>query len=104
MATLDKLARNQSRLPEPGRTLTNARSLEALDRLRDAETEYRALSNYYICMEARTRDALLLGRLGEPLVARKFFEQVVKASKAGGVVLSPEDWVKVAQRNLKPTP
>jgi hypothetical protein len=51
---------------------------------------------------ARARYALLLQKMEEPLVAKRLFEQVVKASKARGVVLSAEDrkWIKVAQKNL----
>ena len=82
--------------------LTYARSLEALGQYREAETEYQALSGYFVGTEARTRYALLMQKMGEPIVAKRLFEQVVKASKARGVVLSPDDWewIKVAQKNI----
>lgn len=100
--TLDKLRAAHPKYQNQDAHLTYARSIEMQGRLREAEDEYRALSGYYVGMEARARYALLLQKLGEPLVAKRLFDQLVKASKARGVVLSPEDreWIKIAQKNI----
>lgn len=101
MATLDKLRTLHPKYQNQDAHLTYARALEALNRLTEAEQEYRALNHYYIGVEARTRYGLLLLKLGQPEAAKPLFEDVVRASKARGIVLSPsdKDWVKVAQRN-----
>lgn len=101
MATLDRLRAAHPDYQNQDAHLTYARALEKDGRLQDAATEYEALSGYFVGMEARTRYALLLQKLGEPIEARKLLSEVVRASKAPGVVLSPDDreWVKVAQRN-----
>jgi hypothetical protein len=80
--------------------LTFARSLEAQDKLRDAEVEYRELVSYFVGMEARARYGLLLQRLGEPIAAKQQFEDVLKASKMRGVSLSDDDheWIRVARK------
>jgi hypothetical protein len=82
--------------------LTFTRALEAQGRLDEAEIEYRALADYYVGLEARTRYALLLQKLGDPASARKLLEGVIRASRARGVALTREDreWLKVAQRNV----
>jgi hypothetical protein len=81
--------------------LTYARALEALNRLDAAEIEYRALAGYFVGLEARTRYALLLLRLGEPEKAKRLFDDVVRAGKARGVVLTEADrqWLRVALKN-----
>lgn len=101
-ATLEKLRALHPTYQNQDAHLTYARALEAQDRLKEAESEYRALAGYYIGVEARTRYALLLQKLGQPAEARPMFEEVLRASKARGIVLTPADkeWVKVAQRNL----
>ncbi len=100
-ATLDQLRTAHPDYQHQDAHLTYARALEAQDRLRDAETEYRAVAGYFVGMEARTRYAVLLQRLGEPVAAKRLFEEVIRASKARGVVLSEDDhdWVRVAQQN-----
>jgi hypothetical protein len=100
--TLHKLREANPEYQNQDAHLTFARALEAQGRLQEAEVEYRALSGYFIGLEARTRYALLEQKLGDPAAARKLFENVVRASKARGVVLSREDgdWAKVARRNL----
>lgn len=102
LETLDRLRSAHPNYQNQDGHLTYARSLEAQGRLREAETEYRSLSDYYIGMEARARYALLLQKMEEPLLAKRLFEQIVKASKARGIVLSPDDreWVRLAQKNL----
>jgi len=101
MATLDRLRTAHPDYQHQDAHLTYARALEKEGRLQDAASEYAALAGYFVGMEARTRYALLLQKLGEPIEARKLLSEVVRASKAPGVVLSPDDreWVKVAQRN-----
>lgn len=101
MATLDRIRAANPEYENQDAHLIYARALEKVGRLSDALTEYEALSGYFVGMEARTRHALLVQKLGEPIEARKLLGEVVRASKAPGVVLSPDDreWVKVAQRN-----
>ena len=64
--------------------------------------EYRALAGYFVGLEARARYGLLLQKTGDPAGARKLFDEVVRASEARGVVLTPEDhdWARVAKRNI----
>jgi hypothetical protein len=102
VATLDKLRAAHPDYQSQDAHMTYARALEAQDRLREAEGEYRALSAYFIGLEARTRHALVLLRMGEPAAAKVLFADIVHASKARGIVLSDEDreWVRVARRNL----
>lgn len=101
MATLDRLRAAHPDYEDQDAHRTYARALEKQGRLQDAMTEYKALSAYFVGMEARTRYALLLQKLGEPIEARRLMNEVVRASQARGVVLTPEDreWIKVAQRN-----
>jgi hypothetical protein len=97
--TLDRLRDTHPNYQHQDAHLTYARALEAQDRLGEAESEYRALATYFIGMEARTRHGLLLRRLGEPLAAKRVFDDVVRRSKARGVVLSDQDraWVRLAK-------
>lgn len=99
---LDDLRAKHPEYQNQGAHLTYARALEALDRLVEARAEYQALSGYFIGVEARTRYALLLDRLGEPLTARKLFEEVVRTSRARGIVLSDDDreWVRIAKARI----
>ncbi|MGO4685104.1 tetratricopeptide repeat protein [Hyphomicrobium sp. 2TAF46] len=99
--TLHKLRDANPEYQNQDAHLTFARALEAQGRLEEAEVEYRALAGYFIGLEARTRYALLQQKLGDPAAARKLFEDVIRASKARGVVLSREDrdWAKVARSN-----
>lgn len=101
LATLDRLRAAHPDYQDQDAHLTYARALEKDGRLQDAVTEYKALSGYFVGLEARTRYALMLQKLGEPIEARKLLSEVLRASKAPGVVLTPDDreWIKVAQRN-----
>lgn len=102
MEVLDRLRAAHPDLDHQEAHLTYARCLEELGRTTDAEAEYRALSAYYIGLEARTRYGLILQKKGQPEKARELFEQVVRASQARGIVLSDTDkkWLKVARSNL----
>ena len=64
---------------------------------------YRALAGYFVGLEARMRYALFLQRKGEPAEARHYFEEVIKASKTAGIVLTDDDkdWVRVARKNVQ---
>ncbi len=100
--TLDRLRRAHPDYQNQDGHLTYARAIELQGRLDEAEREYRALSVYFVGLEARARHAMLLQRLGEEGAARRLYEQIVKAAKARGVVLSEadRDWLRLAQRNL----
>lgn len=103
-AALDVLARLKAAHPNyqnQDAHLTFARSLEELGQLREAETEYRSLGRYFVGLEARGRHALLLRRLGEPAEARQLLDEIVRVSKARGVILSDGDreWVRLARNS-----
>jgi hypothetical protein len=80
-----------------------ARALEATGRTEDALHEYEAVSRYYAGFEARSRYALLLLKQGHVQPARELFQEVVRASGAKRVVVTPTDkeWIKVAKANLR---
>ena len=102
MEVLERLRTAHPDLDHQEAHLTYARCLEELGRTTEAEAEYRALSAYYIGLEARTRYGLNLQKKGQPEKARDLFQQVVRASQARGIVLSDDDkkWLKVARSNL----
>lgn len=104
-AAMDTLNKLRSADPDGSHAdahLVYASCLEDLGRLDDATAEFKALSAYYVGLEARTRYGLLLLRSGEPAAARRVFEDVARASTARGVVLTDADrgWLKVAKANL----
>ncbi len=78
-----------------------ARLQEAQGKLDEAAGEYAAVSRYFVGLEVRTRQGLLLLRRGEPQKAKALFEEVVRAAKARSIVLTDEDhaWLKVAKAN-----
>jgi hypothetical protein len=100
MATLDRLRAAHPDYQNQDAHLTYARALEILGRKREAEIEYRALIGYYAGMEARARYALLLRELGDPAAAQRLFEEIIRASKACGIALGPQDreWVRAAEK------
>lgn len=101
-ATLERLRDAHPKLQNQEAHLLYARTLEAQDRIAEAEEEYESLSGYYAGLEARTRYGLLLLRRGEIERARKLFEDVVKAANARRAIVteSDRDWLKVAKANL----
>jgi hypothetical protein len=101
-ATLERLRDAHPKLQNQEAHLLYARSLEAQDRLKEAEEEYQSLAGYYAGFEARTRYGLLLLRRGEIERARSQFEDVVKAAGARRVTVTEadRDWLKVAKANL----
>lgn len=102
LTTLDRLRAGNPDYQNQDAHLTYARALETIGREQEARQEYRAIAQYYVGTQARTRYALLLLKLGEPAAAKRLFEEVVRVSKARSVVLTDADreWVRVAQRNL----
>jgi hypothetical protein len=80
-----------------------ARGLEAAGRTEEALHEYEAVSRYYAGFEARSRYGLLLLKQGQIQPARELFQEVVRASGARRVVVTPQDkeWIKVAKANLR---
>lgn len=99
--TLNRLRSAHPNYQSADAHLTYARALEAQGRIQEADAEYRSLCGYSTSFEARTRYALLQQKLGEPVNARRLFEDVVRASKVRGVVLTADDreWIRVALRN-----
>lgn len=100
--TLTLFQNSHPRLQHAPAHLAYARLEEAKGDLQSALREYDSVSRYFVGLEARTRHALLLKRLGEPVRARAILDSVIKASRARGIVLSPADveWLKVARENL----
>jgi hypothetical protein len=80
-----------------------ARALETAGHTQDALKEYEEVSRYYAGFEARSRYALLLLKQGQVQTARELFQEVVRASSAKRVVVTPTDreWIKVAKANLR---
>ena len=101
-ATLSRLREAHPDYQNQDAHLTFARALEAQERNKEAVEEYRALAGYFVGLEARARYGLLLQKTGDPAGARKLFDEVVRASEARGVALTPEDrdWARVAKRNI----
>lgn len=101
-ATLDRLRAAHPNLEHAEGHLVYARVQEALGRMAEAEEEYESVSRYYLGLEARTRYGLLLLRRGSANKARSLFDEVVRASNARGVIMTPADreWAKVAKANL----
>lgn len=101
LATLDDLQAAHDQLDSSEGHLLYARALEALGRFPEAVAEYERVCGYYTGLEARTRFALLLLRLGEPNRAQALFSDVMRAGKSRGAVLTEADrkWLKVARAN-----
>jgi hypothetical protein len=83
--------------------LTYVRCMDDLGHVAEAETEYSALTRYYVGLEARTRYAQFLQKNGGEQKARALFEEVVRASNVQGVVLTDQDriWLKTARDELR---
>jgi hypothetical protein len=101
--TLNKLQEVQPNLRNQEAHLLLARALEATGHTNEALQEYEAVSRYYAGFEARSRFALLLLKQGRAQQARDLFQEVVRASKARPVVVTPADkeWIRVAKTNLR---
>ncbi|HZV20586.1 MAG TPA: tetratricopeptide repeat protein [Hyphomicrobiales bacterium] len=103
LATLDKLhgAQPEFRSQEAG--LLFARALEATGQIETALQEYDAVSRHYAGFEARSRYALLLLKQGQIEQARDLFQEVVRASSARHVAITPADreWIRIAKANLR---
>jgi hypothetical protein len=80
-----------------------ARALEATGHVDEALAEYEAVSRYYAGFEARSRYGLLLQKQGRAQQARELFQEVVRASSARPVAVTPGDkeWIRVAKTNLR---
>lgn len=82
--------------------LTYARALDELDRQAEAESEYRALADYYPGVEPLCRLALLLRRTGRQAEAQTLFDDVLRRlSRAPSHVRARQkEWVELAKQNL----
>jgi hypothetical protein len=101
--TLHKLQEVQPHLRNQEAHLLLARALEAAGRTQEALREYDAVSRYYAGFEARSRYGLLLLQQGRAQQARDLFQDVVRASKARRLLVTPADkeWIRVAKTNLR---
>lgn len=102
LETLDAIRQENPSYQDQDAHLTYARALQAQGNVHEACDEYRDLVAYATGLEARTRYALLLQKMDQPVQAKAIFEQVVRAGKASGAVLSEGDqqWLKVAKNQL----
>ncbi|MGO8955670.1 MAG: tetratricopeptide repeat protein [Rhodomicrobium sp.] len=103
LETLHKLDEVQPNLRNQEAHLLLARALEATGRTAEALDEYETVSRYYAGFEARSRYALLLLKQGRVQQAQELFREVVRASSARPVAVSPSDkeWIRVAKTNLR---
>jgi hypothetical protein len=101
--TLHKLQEAHPDLRNQETHLLLARALEAAGRTAEALREYDAVSRYYAGFEARSRYALLLSKQGRAQQARDLFQDVVRASRARRVLVTPADreWIRIAKTNLR---
>lgn len=103
LETLHKLDDVQPGFRNQEAHLLLARALEATGRTAEALEEYEAVSRYYAGFEARSRYALLLLKQGRVQQARDLFQEVVRASSARPVAVTPSDkeWIRIARANLR---
>ncbi|MFZ0572145.1 MAG: tetratricopeptide repeat protein [Rhodomicrobium sp.] len=103
LETLHKVDEVQAALRTQEAHLLLARALEATGCTDEALAEYEAVSRYYAGFEARSRYALLLLKLGRVQQARELFQEVVRASGARPVAITPSDreWIRIAKTNLR---
>lgn len=103
LATIEKLEVAQPGFRSQEAHLTRAKALEAAGRIDEALQEYEDVSRYYTGFEARARYGLLLMKQGRADEARKLFQDVVRASGARPVVITPADkeWIRIARANLR---
>jgi hypothetical protein len=101
--TLHRLQELQPNLRNQEAHLLLARALEATGRTGEALREYDSVSHYYAGFEARSRYALLLLKQGRAQQAHDLFQEVVRASRARPVIVTPADkeWIRVAKTNLR---
>jgi hypothetical protein len=103
LATLEKLQKvsDGARRHEPH--LLYARALEASGHEDEALREYEEVARSYPGFEARARFALLLSKKGRAEEARNLFQEVIRASNARPVAITPadKDWIRVAKANLR---
>jgi hypothetical protein len=103
LAILDKLREAQPHWQNQNAHLLYARALEANGLIEESLEEYKKVSAYYAGFEARSRYALLLLKEGHAGEAKAAFEDVVRASTARPVVITPADkeWIRVARSHLR---
>jgi hypothetical protein len=100
---LEKLREDGHHWQNQNAHLLYARALEANGQLDEALEEYKDVSGYYAGFEARSRYALLLLKEGHAAEAQTEFADVVRASTARPVVITPADkeWIRVARSHLR---
>ncbi len=103
LATLEKLKAVQDGVRRHEPHLLYARALEAAGREDEALREYDEVARYYPGFEARARYGLLLSKKGRADEARALFQEVIRASAARPVAITPtdRDWIRVAKANLR---
>lgn len=102
LEALDRLREANPQWQSSEAHMIYARALEALGRLDEACAEFEALARYFAGEEARTRLALLYKKLGRNDEARELFQTVLK-NVANGTAFyrrQQREWQRIAQDNL----
>lgn len=99
---LDRLQEANPGYSSPEGHLLYARSLEQQGKTQEALGEYAALVAYYPGQEARCRYACLLRDSGQPVEARRMFEEVCKLIEYGPrhQYREQREWYEFAKRQL----
>jgi hypothetical protein len=103
IAILDELRRRWPDYHSADAHLIYARALEANNRLEDALTEYRALSEYYVGAEARVRYGLVLARLGRQGEANQWLNEVLAQLRRSPahVRRAQAEWIALAEKAVR---
>jgi hypothetical protein len=99
---LDDLEKHNPEFKSPDARLLQARTLEALGALEEAEREYAAVAPVFPGAEARVRYALLLKRRGKSDAARRELAELLDAAKLGPAHYrrAQSEWLERARREL----
>ncbi len=101
-ATLERLAQHNPEFKSAEAQLLHARTLEALDRLDEAESVYGMVAPSFPGAEGRLRYALLLKRRGKLEQARGILKDLLDGAKLGPAHYrrAQAEWLERARREL----
>src|SRR5262249_24420652 len=103
IATLDKLREQWPDYQSVEGHLLYARSLEESGRTSEALDEYEALAGYSVSTEARVRWAMLLGKVGRGVEAKRIHGEVLTQMRRAPryVRQAQAEWIAIAERELR---
>lgn len=101
-AVLDEIIEKNPNYKNADAHLLYARSLEELNEVELALTEYDALDKYFSGPEATFHYAMLLKRKGEQSKAKELFEKILHSSKISGKHYNSlyNEWIKKAKNEI----